>query len=360
MLFELRKQNEMKNKDLKILVVGAGDFPIYEKALYEAFRKKGYKNCELFTWNKYYSDYGFIPKIIKRIEQHYAWGTQVRRMNRDLLEKCKEFCPEIVFLYSCRLIYADSVEKIKKQGSYVASYCNDDPFSAFYAHYFWRHYINSLKCCDQNYVYRKLNLVQVKEKAGRDGKILRSYYMGANNRPCKENEILKNVPDVIFLGHMENDERQGYIDALLDLNIEVGLNEQAFGDWGRTRKNAVFLEEPRERYNQYICSCKIPLVFLSKINHDTYTRRCFEIPAAGAFLFCPYTGDLAEMFEENKEIVFYRDKQDFVEKIRYYLVHEEEREKIAQAGRERVLKDGHEVGDRVEQIIGDYEKAVPE
>lgn len=345
-------------KQIRILIVGAGDFPIYGKALYDAFRKKGYKNCELFTWNQYYSDRGIISKAVKRIEQHYVFGMQTHQLNKGLLEKCEEFRPEIVFLYSCRLIYASSVKKIKKMGSYVASYCNDDPFSDFFCKYFWKNYIDSLKYCDQNYVYRKRNLVNVEEKTGKSGKILRSYYIEEKNHPCDAAEILRDVPDVIFLGHMENDERQEYIEALLNQDMKVGLNEQAFGDWGSDRKNAVFLEEPRERYNRYICSCKIPLVFLSKINHDTYTRRCFEIPAAGAFLFCPYTDDLAEMFEEDKEIVFYRDKQDFVDKVRYYLIHEEERKRVAQAGRERVLRDGHEAGDRIEQIIRDYEESL--
>ena len=98
------------------------------------------------------------------------------------------------------------------------------------------------------------------------------------------------------------------------------------------------------------------MVFLSKINHDTYTRRCFEIPAAGAFLFCPYTDDLASMFEEDKEIVFYHTKDDFVEKVIYYLEHDEERMCIATAGHERLLRDGHEVKDRAEQIIKDYKR----
>ncbi|MCM1236643.1 MAG: glycosyltransferase, partial [Ruminococcus flavefaciens] len=98
----------------------------------------------------------------------------------------------------------------------------------------------------------------------------------------------------------------------------------------------------------------IAIVFLSKINHDTYTRRCFEIPAAKTFMLAPYTEELADMYEENREIVFYRTKEDFVNKIIYYLNHDEERECIAQSGYERLLNSGHEASDRVKEVMEEY------
>ena len=43
------------------------------------------------------------------------------------------------------------------------------------------------------------------------------------------------------------------------------------------------------------------------------------------------------------------------DKIKYYLIHAEERDEIAKAGRRRLLKDGHEVADRARQIINDFD-----
>ena len=72
-------------------------------------------------------------------------------------------------------------------------------------------------------------------------------------------------------------------------------------------------------------------------------------------MLAPYTKELASMYEENKEVVFYRDKSEFVQKIQYYLEHNEERNAIANAGYERVIRDGHEVRNRVWQIVRAYE-----
>lgn len=342
------------NKGLKIYIVGAGDFPIYEKALYDAFMELGYDETRLITWHEFYRRNNKWWTFLSKLECHYGVGIQTKRFNRHLIDVCSSDKPDIVFLYSCRLVYPSTVKKIHSLGIYTASYCNDNPFSAQYRRYFWKHYRDSLYFCNTNYVYRHSNMQDVEKLVGIPGKLLRAYYIKNSNYICPPDELLSDVPDVIFLGHKEDDERFEYLDALIEKGIKVGLNELAFGEWAIGKENVVFLENPRLWYNRYLCSCKIPLVFLSKINRDTYTRRCFEIPAAGAFLFCPYTEDLADMFEENKEVVFYRSKEDFVKKISYYLTHDEERRTIAESGHKRLLKDGHEAKDRANKIIEDY------
>lgn len=46
--------------------------------------------------------------------------------------------------------------------------------------------------------------------------------------------------------------------------------------------------------------------------------RNFEIPMSGGIEVCKYNPELAEYFEENKEIVFYKTNEELVEKVRYY------------------------------------------
>ena len=67
-----------------------------------------------------------------------------------------------------------------------------------------------------------------------------------------------------------------------------------------------------------------------------------------------YTDDLNSLFEENKESVYFRSKEDLLEKVRFYLNNPELRANIAGAGYERLLKDGHEVSDRAKEIMRVY------
>ncbi len=65
--------------------------------------------------------------------------------------------------------------------------------------------------------------------------------------------------------------------------------------------------------------------------------RPFEIAACGGFCISGYADDFETYYQENEEMVFYRSTDDLIEKIRHYLAHPEERERIAKAGYERTL-----------------------
>ena len=65
--------------------------------------------------------------------------------------------------------------------------------------------------------------------------------------------------------------------------------------------------------------------------------RHFEITAAGVFLLCYDQPELADHFVPEKECVVFRNERDLLEKIRYYLSHQDERNAIAQAGQKRTL-----------------------
>jgi spore maturation protein CgeB len=67
--------------------------------------------------------------------------------------------------------------------------------------------------------------------------------------------------------------------------------------------------------------------------------RDFEAPMSGAFYIVEYMEELEEFFKIGKEIVCYHDKADLADKIKYYLTHDEERERVRQAGHARALAD---------------------
>ncbi|TSC82472.1 MAG: hypothetical protein G01um101420_305 [Parcubacteria group bacterium Gr01-1014_20] len=67
--------------------------------------------------------------------------------------------------------------------------------------------------------------------------------------------------------------------------------------------------------------------------------RPFELAGCRAFTISGYSEDIGSYYEENEEMVFYRSLGDLEEKIRYYLTHASEREKIAEAGYKRTLSE---------------------
>jgi spore maturation protein CgeB len=78
--------------------------------------------------------------------------------------------------------------------------------------------------------------------------------------------------------------------------------------------------------------------------------RPFELSGCGAFVISGYADDLDSYYKENEEMVFYRTLPDLIYKIKYYLLQEEGRVKIARAGYERTLRE-HTYEKRFKEIL---------
>ncbi len=69
------------------------------------------------------------------------------------------------------------------------------------------------------------------------------------------------------------------------------------------------------------------------------TCRDFEATLCGSMYITAKNDRIKECFDDGKEIVLYKNNEDLLEKIKYYLSHDAERESIAAKGRKRALRD---------------------
>lgn len=83
--------------------------------------------------------------------------------------------------------------------------------------------------------------------------------------------------------------------------------------------------------------------------------RLYEATGMGAMLITDEKKNLGELFEVGKEIVTYKDSEDLINKIRYFLNHEEERQKIDRAGQKRTFRE-HTYFKRMKELIKILEK----
>jgi hypothetical protein len=86
--------------------------------------------------------------------------------------------------------------------------------------------------------------------------------------------------------------------------------------------------------------------------------RLYEATGAGALLLTDQKSDLFEIFGADREVVTYDSPDDCVQKIRYLLEHDAERRAIANAGRQRTLKD-HTIRNRCKELEAVFEANRP-
>jgi spore maturation protein CgeB len=278
-------------------------------------------------------------------------------LNLALLAKVEAVHPDVIFLFRGDQVFPSTLAAIKQRGVYVVGWHNDNPFSPRYPWYVWRHFRLSIPLYDRLYAYREANLEDFRRAGCTRNDLLRSFFLRELNHPISSSDPTYSC-SVSFSGHWEDDGRDDYIEAILD------AGEIDFKLWGTLWERSPLFPRIRRRfgkigpvyreaYNVALGSSKIALAFLSGLNQDTYTRRCFEIPAARTFMLAQYTPDLASMFTEGREAEYFRSPGEMIAKIRHYLRDEDARKQIAQAGHARLVNDGHEAMDRARKVRDD-------
>jgi spore maturation protein CgeB len=100
----------------------------------------------------------------------------------------------------------------------------------------------------------------------------------------------------------------------------------------------------------------VPLYERAKIGFNVHNRgdytvgsyRLFDLPGNGVMQISDGGEYLNAFFKVNEEIIGYRNANDLIDKLRYYLEHDDERRMIAMNGYRRVMKD-HRFRDRMRQ-----------
>ncbi|MBN1412865.1 MAG: glycosyltransferase, partial [Spirochaetales bacterium] len=271
------------------------------------------------------------------------------------------FKPDMIFIYRGTHIKSATLRRIKAEmpETRIAGYNNDDPFSGKHPYSLWKHFLRCLPDYDIVFAYRRRNLEDFRTNGAKRVALLRSWFVPEYNYPVPltAGELGDFSSDVVFIGHFERDGRLECLEELAGLNIKLRLYGHP-EEWNHRlvkspnlRRFAPVHTVWGEDYNRAICGSKIALCFLSKLNRDTYTRRCFEIPASGSLLLSEHSEDLESLFQRGIEADFFSNKKELIERIQYYLLHEEKRKKVARAGRECVVKNGHDVVSRMRYVL---------
>ena len=147
-----------------------------------------------------------------------------------------------------------------------------------------------------------------------------------------------------------------YLERIMILN-RLG---EAFGD-----RVHIFTNSDTTNINNVSCHgpvntiTEMPLVFCqSKINVNTTTRsiktgipqRIWDILGCRGFLLTNYQPELEDYFDIGQDLDVYESHKELVEKIDYYLEHDNERKSIADSGFAKV-RDYHSTFNRVIEIV---------
>lgn len=311
-----------------------------------------------------YEVFGTVLKRIKDSEvQLFDYGQIMKKegqeqMNKDLVKKCKEFSPDLVFTFLFEEeIYPETFQKIKDLSKASITWMADDK---------WRWENFGKKYCNNfDYVVTTdPKAIEKYESIGYENAILSQW--GIDPKIYRDKNTKKDI-DVSFVGRA-NPWRKFVVKELLRKGIEV----ECYGfEWenGRVTQEEMIDVFNRSKINlnlsnsvkfnfKYLLDINVswdsdrsfvrniysifgPQIntVLSKKRKEDIKARFFEVIGCGGFLLSYGVEYLSDYFDLEKELVTYDSLDDLASKISYYLENDREREKISKNGYNRVIRE---------------------
>ncbi|RJQ46077.1 MAG: glycosyltransferase [Nitrospiraceae bacterium] len=335
------KARERISKGLKILVIGpvyGGSLPIARYC--SATLKRMGHTVELID-NSRFEDALFFAKDVAKDNSTYK-----RLMDRlssflseAVIARCENFRPDLVFALAQAPLTTECLQRLKVSGTPTAFWFVED----FRLMNYWK---NVAGLYDYFFAIQKGDFFSELEKAG----IKNYHYLPLAADPAVHRKTELNNEERGYYGSALSFIGAGYYNRR---HLFKGLLDYDFKIWGNDWDMNSALARCVQRSGGRVDSDETVMIFnASKININLHSSTChkginpfgdfvnprtFEIAACGGFQLVDRRSELAEFFDENKEVIVFESLEDLRKKITYYLEHEDERNAIAQRARERVL-----------------------
>lgn len=305
---------------------------------------------------KYFTRRGRSPvhKLIRLVFGHPLAYTS---FNRSLTNSALSFQPDIVLVITGRLIRPDTLETIKEEtDAILVNYLTDDPFN--------------LQVSTQDLVggVALYDLIATTKKDTRSD----LHAIGCDNvhyvrfayepelfypaQPAPAEQVQWET-DVLFVGTY-SPIRAVVLEKLARASKQKGYRFRCYGGgWHHLSPSSPLqgFVDSRPLFGRELrlalgCA-KIALGFVRWENRDTQTLRTYEIPACGTFMLAARTEDHESLLGEDVGVACFGCPAELLEKVDYYLVHDDQRQRIAEEGHRRITTGGHTFRDRLEEIL---------
>ena len=316
-----------------ILILSAYPPGVHQISIEKALRQRGHA---VFTAGSTRDVLADLEAALKRWDPEYRYDLIVRPDERlvDVLARCP-FAPDLILFLESGIPFLPP-DIAEAPCPTIAQFSEDLLHADWYA---------------QLFPYFDLTLCTWKsteigwQRQGFDN--VRQWYFGARPTFCVD-EGLSRVYDVTFLGNLNphiQRKRLPAVHRIMQLRAE-GVKVHVDG--------GVYFED----YNRVLAQSKI--VFHRGIT-DQVNMRVFEAMGAGCLVIMQQPQDpddpTTHFFRDREEVVYCHGEDDAVALIRHYLAHDDERRRIAEAGRQAVMS-RHNYSDVARALMEDVVPSV--
>src|SRR3989338_2290347 len=337
----------ISRETLKILIVGNPDPNHIGRHFYSAAKEINL-DVLLSDSSKAYSASWFMAKFYWWVRKRYP--PLLKKYSQEVLNLCRAYQPHFLLSTGIAPIQYSVLEKIGKLNIKKINYLTDNPWNPALEDSWFK---KSL--CFYDYVFsrRRSNLDEL-NKLGCKG----VYYLPFAYAPeahfiqFPENDLEKRKlsSDVMFAGGGDAD-RIKIIKALTKTNLNIALYGGYWDRFSQTKTYARGMLKP-VMLCKAVNASKIVLCLVRRGNRDGHTMRTFEAAAMGACMLVEDTLEHREILgEEGESVLYFNNNQEMLEKISWLLMHDDERKRLSETVRKRIMQGEHTYRDRLAQMF---------
>lgn len=334
--------NSLQNK--KILLFDGINGISLGKEIYEAFLECGfptdYIDNTVLKKKSFYKFRSAVSKILYRLLYSSEFYYAPQLANRHFKNTIMRLRPDIVFVigFLYRFINPKLIHSLKMQLQFSLVLFDTDTCNLFNKRRELVYFLNNeLPVYDKIYSFSK-----------RSSQFINEIYEGNctffpfGAKPILRSKLHEKKFDICFVGSADM-RRIFLLEQIKDKNLVI------YGSrWERYKSLMSKAIQQKINYNPIWGADLHNLLYQSKIilniTRSTFygvetgmNLRLFETLAARSFLLTDYCEELEDIFKIGQEIETFRSSGELIDKVNYYLCHDDQREKIARKGYELFL-----------------------
>lgn len=288
-----------------------------------------------------------------RLRQRLAFleNIDIRHFNARVLHEAGECNPHVALMLGGERIQRETIERLSRRGIVTTLWTVDAPVA-------FEPVLRSAAAYDHVFC-QGTEAIEILQGVG----IASARWLPMACDPefhqpvaLTASEQTRYAHDVVFVGS-HYPERETWFEALSGVDLAIwGPGWEKVRDESPLKRSLRGAHTPPLAWGKIYSAAQIVLSVHFQDPEGRFavhqaSPRVFEAMACGAFVITDRQRDVLALFREGEHLVMADEPEELREKVRYYLDHAGERERIARRGREEVIR-RHTYIQRLESLLG--------
>jgi spore maturation protein CgeB len=299
-----------------------------------------------YKWNK-----------LNALTWRFPVGPLIAGVNADLITAVRGEKPDIVWFDKPIQFTPATIRTVKELGAQTVCFNQDNPFGPR-EDGGWYQFYKIYRMLDLHCLFRNADIPRYREWGLSFIKIQLSFDPEEHFPPPSGWSDADRTREVSYTGSPYEYRPQFLRSLIENFKLPVSISgprwDRVLSKDERIRYKCGGMLRDAE-YRENIWKSKINLAFITHLNEEDVVHKSFEIAACRGFLLTERSPGHQECFQEGKEAEFFSSIEECADKIRYYLDHPAEREKIAASGCERAKRSGYDNDTQLSRVLSRVE-----